>query len=49
MLVDYRYCNPTADSILAKDVQKMFLGQMTPQQTADDVAQGVSTCKLPKF
>jgi len=49
MLVDYRYCNPTADSILAKDIQKMFLGQMTPQQTADDVAQGVSTCTLPKF
>ena len=49
MLVNYRYCNPTADSILAKDTQKMFLGQMTPQQVADDVANGVSTCTLPKF
>lgn len=49
MLVNYRYCNPTADSILATDVQKMFLGQMTPQQVADDVTNGVSTCTLPKF
>ena len=49
MLVNYRYCNPTADSILATDTQKMFLGQMTPQQVADDVANGVSTCTLPKF
>ena len=49
MLVNYRYCNPTADSILATDIQKMFLGQMTAQQAADDVTNGVSTCTLPKF
>ena len=49
MLVNYRYCNPTADSILATDTQKMFLGQMTPQQVADDVTNAVSTCTLPKF
>ena len=49
MLVNFRYCNPTADSVLAKDTQKMFLGQMTPQQVADDVTDAVSTCTLPKF
>ena len=49
MLVNFRYCNPTADSVLAKDTQKMFLGQMTPQQVADDVTNAVSTCTLPKF
>jgi raffinose/stachyose/melibiose transport system substrate-binding protein len=49
MLVNYRYCNPTADSILATDTQKMFLGQMSAKQVGDDVASGVSTCTLPKF
>lgn len=49
MLVNYRYCNPTADSILATDTQKMFLGQMTPQEVAADVTDGVSTCTLPTF
>jgi raffinose/stachyose/melibiose transport system substrate-binding protein len=49
MLVNFRYCNPTADSILGPNIQKMFLGQLTAQAVVDDVTNGVSTCTLPKF
>ncbi|MBO9577191.1 MAG: extracellular solute-binding protein [Microbacteriaceae bacterium] len=49
MLVNYRYCDPTADSQLGPDLQNMFLGTMTAEQAGQQVADAVAGCELPKF
>ncbi len=47
-LVNFRYGDPSADSILREGVVKIWLGDSTPEQVAADVQAGVSQWFTPQ-
>ena len=47
LLVDFRYGDPTGTAVLGPDVQRMFLGEKTPEQAATDLQTGISTWFTP--
>jgi raffinose/stachyose/melibiose transport system substrate-binding protein len=42
MLVDFRYGTPLGSDLEAAGLQKMLLGQQTPEQVASDIQKGIS-------
>ncbi len=48
MLVDFRYGNPQGHVLLGNGIQKMLMGEMTPEQVAQSVQDGLSQWFKPK-
>ncbi len=48
MLVDFRYGTPSGSVLLGNGIQKMLLGEMTAEEVAQSVQQGISQWFKPK-
>ncbi|NPA90004.1 MAG: extracellular solute-binding protein [Chloroflexi bacterium] len=48
MLVDFRYGSPSGSTLLGNGIQKMLLGEMTAEEVARSVQEGISQWFKPK-
>lgn len=46
-LVDFRYGDPSGSTVLGNELQRMFLGEVTPEEVADALQTGISQWFVP--